>query len=159
MAGHRVNYLAVFGALCVFTALSVVADFMSIPNKLLLIVIVLAIASAKALCVMAWFMHLKFEGNWKYVLLAPTTILAIGIPLALLPDVGVHYYGVSAPQEQQLRSALKAAVASEDKANPRTDEELRELLKNEHQYDVTVQKVAEYRKALNIPSPDERKRE
>ena len=55
-------------------------------------------AVAKALCVMAFFMHLKFEGRWKFVLLSPTIILAIGIPLALLPDVGLHYYSVDIPQ-------------------------------------------------------------
>ena len=63
-----------------------------------LAVIVLAIASAKALCVMLYFMHLKFERNWKYVLLAPTFVLACGLPLALLPDVGVHYYDIDVPQ-------------------------------------------------------------
>ncbi len=47
---------------------------------------------------MLFFMHLKFERNWKYVFLFPTTILAIGLPLALLPDIGVHYYEVDVPQ-------------------------------------------------------------
>ncbi len=88
----HVNYFYVFLLLCVFTAASVVADVVHIDSKLVVIVIVLAIATAKAMCVMMFFMHLKFEGNWKYVLLAPTVILAIGLPLALLPDVGVHYY-------------------------------------------------------------------
>ena len=97
--GQHVNYLAVFIALCVFTAISVVTDVIHIPSRAVLAVIVLAVAVAKALCVMAFFMHLKFERNWKYVLLAPTIILAMGIPLALLPDVGIHYYTVSAPQE------------------------------------------------------------
>ena len=54
--------------------------------------IVLAIAVAKATCVMLFFMHLKWERGWKYVLLAPTTILAIGFPIALMPDIGFHYY-------------------------------------------------------------------
>ena len=47
---------------------------------------------------MAYFMHLKFEGRWKYLLLAPTVSLAMGLPLALLPDIGVHYYTPPAPQ-------------------------------------------------------------
>lgn len=98
---HHVNYFLIFGALCVLTALSVVADVIQLQNKLVVIVIVLAIAAAKALFVLSYFMHLKFEGNWKYLLLTPTIILACGIPLALLPDIGVHYYTVDVPQVRQ----------------------------------------------------------
>lgn len=98
--GSHVNYLYVFGALCVFTLISVLSDLPQFRpgNHIVLIVVVMAIASAKASCVMLFFMHLKFEGNWKFVLLAPTTILAIGLPLALLPDIGMHYYVDTAPQ-------------------------------------------------------------
>jgi cytochrome c oxidase subunit 4 len=63
---------------------------------------VLAVASAKALLVMIYFMHLKFEGRWKFVLLAPTIILALGLPLALLPDVGAHYYLLDVPQDREV---------------------------------------------------------
>lgn len=105
---HHVNYLYIFIMLCVFTLMSVVFDGLGIKGKTmfgkegggtaLLAVLVLAVAVAKALCVMLFFMHLKFERNWKYVILAPTTILAIGLPLALLPDIGVHYYTLDVPQ-------------------------------------------------------------
>lgn len=96
-SAHHVNYLYVFGALCVFTGLSVAFDVVELSYPVT-VVLVLAVAVAKALCVMMFFMHLKFEGNWKYILLAPTTILAIGLPLALLPDIGVAYYTTAAPQ-------------------------------------------------------------
>lgn len=94
---HHVNYLAIFGILCVCTALSVIFDVVQM-SKPITIVLVMAVAITKALCVMMFFMHLKFEGNWKFVLLAPTTILAIGLPLALFPDVGASYYTPTAPQ-------------------------------------------------------------
>lgn len=100
-AQHTAPYFAVFIALCVCTFLSVAADIYRPDSRLLLIVIVLSIATAKALFVMAYFMHLKFEGKWKFVLLAPTIILACGIPLALTPDIGVHYYIDVAPQFEQ----------------------------------------------------------
>ena len=96
--GHHVNYLVIFLVLCGCTALSVAFDVMEM-SKPVTIVLVLAVACAKALCVMLFFMHLKFERNWKYVLLAPTTILAIGLPLALMPDIGVAYYQTTAPQQ------------------------------------------------------------
>ena len=96
---HHVNYLLIFIALCVCTLISILTDVVEIRSRLVLAVLVLAVASAKALFVLTYFMHLKFEGAWKFVLLAPTTILAIGLPLALLPDIGVHYYISEAPQD------------------------------------------------------------
>ena len=72
---HHVNYLAIFVVLCICTALSVIFDVVHM-SKPITIVLVMSVAITKALCVMMFFMHLKFEGNWKFVLLAPTTILA-----------------------------------------------------------------------------------
>jgi len=125
---HHVNYLAVFGALCFFTFLSVVFDVVHLPTPIT-IVLVLAVAVAKASCVLMFFMHLKFEGNWKYVLLAPTTILAIGLPLALAPDVATPYYTSIAPQRgewgeemEQFRAAHAEAHNSEDEAAPESEE-------------------------------------
>ena len=104
MADHKSHdkiYWAVFFALCIFTGLSFYADILPVKeagsesegwSTPVIAVIVLAIAVAKATCVMLFFMHLKWERGWKYVLLAPTTILAIGFPIALMPDIGFHYY-------------------------------------------------------------------
>jgi cytochrome c oxidase subunit IV len=158
---HHVNYLLVFIVLCVFTAMSVVFDTFRPSSQALLAVLVLAVAVAKALCVMAFFMHLKFERNWKYVLLAPTIILAIGIPLALLPDVGVHYYAVSAPQEQELRTAIRELVKHEfdHSAEPLTDEQIRVKLKEQISFDVSAATVKQYREALGIESAELRKAE
>lgn len=100
-SGHpHVNYLLIFIALCICTGLSVLFDVLEINNFILLVFLVLGVAVAKALFVMMYFMHLKFEGKWKFVLLSPTIILAIGIPLALLPDVGLHYYTTVTPQSK-----------------------------------------------------------
>ncbi len=104
-AMHHVNYLRIFVFLCILTALSWFFDEMQtrkiIETKAFIIAAVLVVAVAKALFVMMYFMHLKFEGRWKFVLLTPTIILAIGIPLALLPDVGLHYYHVDIPQNDR----------------------------------------------------------
>lgn len=93
----HVNYLMIFGALCVLTGLSVLFDNIAL-TKPVIAVLVLAVAAAKALFVMMFFMHLKFEGKWKFVLLLPTFILACGLPLALAPDIGLHYYSQQVPQ-------------------------------------------------------------
>ena len=97
--GHahpRANYLLVFAALCGLTLLSVGFDLMPSPPRAVLIALVLGVAAAKAGCVMAYFMHLKFEGPWKYVVLVPTGLLGVGLVLALLPDIALHYYTVEA---------------------------------------------------------------
>jgi cytochrome c oxidase subunit 4 len=95
-AAHHVNYMGIFILLCICTILSAVFDLL--PSKRVVTVLVLAVAVAKAQFVMRYFMHLKFEGKWKYVLLLPTAILACGVPLALAPDIGLHYYRPEIPQ-------------------------------------------------------------
>ena len=109
-ASHGAAYFRVFIALCVFTAISVAADLVHLPNKYLLGAIVLAVATAKALCVMAFFMHLKFERAWKYLLLAPTIIIAMALPVSLRPDIGETYY---TPDVQQLRDYLEQEAAKQ----------------------------------------------
>lgn len=105
---HHVKYWHIFVVLCICTVLSVAFDVLDLVTffgeelaQRILIVLIFAVASAKAFCVLAFFMHLKFEGNWKYLLLAPTTILAIGLPLALTPDIAAHYYTVDVPQNDE----------------------------------------------------------
>ncbi len=98
---HHVNYQGVFVALCVCTLLSIIFDMVHLP-KTIIVALVLAVATAKALFVLTYFMHLKFEGAWKYIILAPTAILAVGLMVALAPDVGLHYYTVDVPQVRAL---------------------------------------------------------
>ena len=92
-----INYWYIFYALCVLTGLSVLADlvrenstFASIIGedrvKVVICFIVLAVACAKALFVMLYFMHLKFEGKWVYLLIVPAIVLATILVLALVPD-------------------------------------------------------------------------
>ena len=95
---HGNLYFRVFCALLIFTAISVAADVVNLPSKILLAAIVLAVAVAKALCVMMYFMHLKFERAWKYLLLVPTSIIALAIPFSLRPDIGASYYVQDIPQ-------------------------------------------------------------
>lgn len=82
------NYLAIFGYLVVLTAASFAT--LALHERLaatLIVLFVLAVAVCKASLVAMFFMHLKFEGLWKYVLLVPTLFIATVLVLALLPDV------------------------------------------------------------------------
>ena len=109
------NYLLVFAALCGLTLLSVGFDLIPEPPRPLLIALVLGVAAAKAACVLVYFMHLKFEGAWKYVVLAPTALLGAGLVLALLPDIALHYYTV----EADFTDATTALAENEDGPGPR----------------------------------------
>jgi cytochrome c oxidase subunit 4 len=95
----HVNYASIFIALCILTVVSVAADMLPIGHFIILLVAVaLSVSIVKASLVMLYFMHLKFEQNWKYVLLAPTITLALGLPLSLISDISVHYYPQVVPQ-------------------------------------------------------------
>ncbi|MCP4193253.1 MAG: hypothetical protein GY768_21795 [Planctomycetaceae bacterium] len=50
----------------------------------------MAVSCAKAMLVILFFMHLKWEANWKYVLTIPATIMAIFLVCALIPDIGMR---------------------------------------------------------------------
>ena len=64
-----VKYSTIFYALCICTGLSIVFDVIDLKKQniigmngvVLLTVLVLAVACAKALFVLIYFMHLKFE--------------------------------------------------------------------------------------------------
>ncbi len=115
---HDATFWKVFLVLCCCTALSFAADFLPGLNvgDGIVAAIVLAIAVAKALCVMLYFMHLKWEQNWKFVVLAPTVILSIGLCLALVPDIGLHYYSV-----QPTATSAAAATMHGDKEHAKDD--------------------------------------
>lgn len=98
----HVNYMAVFGALILLTIASYIADKIGgTLGHVIIVLVVLTIACFKAMFVMLYFMHLKFEGKWKFVLLSPTLILALAIIAALMPDIGSHYYDYQVPQTMQ----------------------------------------------------------
>lgn len=100
VAHVHVNYWTIFYALCALTAVSVIADLLGGHGvaKIVIVLAVLTIACFKAMFVMLYFMHLKFEGRWKLVLLAPTMVLAVTMIAALMPDIGLHYYDLQIPQ-------------------------------------------------------------
>ncbi len=85
------KYLYVFAALTVLTT----ASFMTytdvwrnnVQSEAAGWAFMLAVSCTKALLVMLFFMHLKYEASWKYVLTIPATVMAIFLMLALVPDV------------------------------------------------------------------------
>ena len=50
----------------------------------------MAVSCTKAMLVILFFMHVKYEANWKYVLTIPASMMSIFLMLALVPDVGLR---------------------------------------------------------------------
>jgi cytochrome c oxidase subunit 4 len=87
---HVKVYLRVFLALLLLTmAEYFYAKALADASAWVLIGGLMAIAIVKAGLVGLFFMHLLFEGRWKYLVLVPTTFLATVTVLGLVPDMAL----------------------------------------------------------------------
>jgi cytochrome c oxidase subunit 4 len=101
------KYLYVFAALCVLTTMSFLTYSDYWPKALddphVKWLFMMAVSCTKAMLVVLFFMHVKYEANWKYVLTIPASIMAIFLALALIPDVGRRFHkGLYEPTEERL---------------------------------------------------------
>src|SRR5689334_25058049 len=106
-AGHGGvgKYIAVFFALCGLTLISyLVGNSATLREKTpgIMWAMMMAVSGAKASLVILFFMHLKWEANWKYVLTVPASIMSIFLMLMLIPDIGLRYRWYS---EERMLSA------------------------------------------------------
>ena len=114
--------MMIFAALCVLTTASFMTYFDFWRENIGVRAgwaLMMAVSMAKASLVMLFFMHLKYEANWKYVLTIPATIMAVFLTLALIPDVGNRYdeiLGGRAPALQQ-QKFMPDADSDEDSAD------------------------------------------
>lgn len=93
--GGTGKYWVVFVCLCILTTASFLTyfdfwkEYMG-EAKMTARMFMLAVAVVKASLVMLFFMHLKWEANWKYVLTIPSLMMAIFLMIALVPDIGMR---------------------------------------------------------------------
>jgi cytochrome c oxidase subunit 4 len=123
--GGLMKYIYVFIALCVLTTMSFLTytdywrDHFDIRAGWFLM---MAVSCSKAMLVILFFMHVKYEANWKYVLTIPASIMSIFLVLALVPDVGLRNQeavgGRNVAEERLEHMAapedVKAMVAAEE---------------------------------------------
>jgi cytochrome c oxidase subunit 4 len=81
------SYVAVFVALCVFTAISFLVNFTFGIGSHLGMYIIMTVAVCKATLVCMFFMHLKYEWSKLYFLIVPVAILGVMMMIVLLPDI------------------------------------------------------------------------
>lgn len=86
------TYLSVFAGLLVLTAISYWLGNSSIKETAPASAWagMMAVSSAKAMLVIMFFMHLKWEANWKYVLTIPSMMMSVFLVCMLIPDVGMR---------------------------------------------------------------------
>jgi cytochrome c oxidase subunit 4 len=88
-------YMKVFWTLLVLTVLEYAyarflegrISFVSLVAGLMILAI------TKAFLVGWFFMHLKFEGRWVYLMLVPVCCLAVVVVTGLAPDMAFHQLG------------------------------------------------------------------
>lgn len=110
--GGLAKYIYVFVALCVLTSASVFTysrfwPFQNAPQVKW--AFMMAVSCTKAMLVILFFMHVKYEANWKYVLTIPAAFMSLFLILMLIPDVGMR--GRWASEERRLYSAEPDAEA------------------------------------------------
>lgn len=92
--GGIAKYMYVFLALCGLTTLSffTYSDFWpkSLDDDHVKWLFMMAVSCTKAMLVVLFFMHVKYEANWKYVLTIPASIMAVFLVMALVPDIGLR---------------------------------------------------------------------
>ena len=82
---HGPSYMAIFWYLAVLTVVEIGVIFLPIP-KVAIAVLLVSMASAKAILVALYFMHLRFETKTLgYIALTPV-VIAVLLVLVLLPD-------------------------------------------------------------------------
>ncbi len=86
-------YMKIFYALLVLTVLEYFYAKIMAGGFHLLLGGLLALAFIKAALVGAYFMHVKFEGKWVYLMIIPATIMAAFLILALVPDIAMQPVG------------------------------------------------------------------
>ena len=89
--GTLAQYFYVFLALCVLTTASffTYSDYWPFHDQPKIgWAFMMAVSCTKAMLVILFFMHVKYEANWKYVLTIPAGLMSVFLILMLVPDIG-----------------------------------------------------------------------
>lgn len=105
MHGGIAKYVYVFIALCVLTGASffTYSDYWPFHKTPQIgWAFMMAVSCTKAMLVILFFMHVKYEANWKYVLTIPAAFMSMFLIVALVPDIGFRDRMASEERRQYL---------------------------------------------------------
>ena len=119
-------YLGVFGILTLGSIITMAAAGINLGNALANISVAVAIAAFKATCVMAIFMHLKYDPRvLRIAVFFPLALLVIFV-LGNVPDTAVAMHTPAYPAVDKVKEAEKKAHETpkdgETKPTPPPDE-------------------------------------
>lgn len=104
-------FTTVFVMLVILTAVSFAvanSSIMDHPTRGWLAMMVISVA--KALLVILFFMHLKWETGWKYVLTIPSAVMSTLLVLVLIPDIGNRTEAYSRQRQRYAAFELEANI-------------------------------------------------
>lgn len=118
-AEHGVaKYIYVFVALCMLTMMSFLTYSHFWPAALsdphVKWLFMMAVSCTKAMLVILFFMHLKSEANWKYVLTIPASIMSVFLVLALVPDIGLRRTRYSEARQEHVATQADAKLMEKE---------------------------------------------
>lgn len=116
-------YLKVFAGLAVLTAIEYYYAAIFKDHFGILLIGLLLLATVKAGMVGWYFMHLKFEGKWVYIMIVPAGVLAVLLTMALCPDMVLKFETEENPGEDSAY-VLPAAERTDTLLAWRTDRAL-----------------------------------
>jgi cytochrome c oxidase subunit 4 len=99
-AESHAPYIRVWAILAALTLTEYFYAMIFKDHFLLLVFGLLSMALVKAGMVGWFFMHLKFERKWVYLLIIPACIMAIFLTLALYPDMAMKPVTEENPEEE-----------------------------------------------------------
>ena len=82
-------YITIFVALCIFTAVSFIANTLvhaGVISAMASAAVILIVAIIKAGCVAYIFMHLKQDWGKVYCIMIPVVIMCVMLIIVLMPD-------------------------------------------------------------------------
>lgn len=85
----------------------------------------MAVSCMKAMLVILFFMHLKWEANWKWVLTIPASVMSALLVIALVPDVALRFVDTwhAGPSQQRLTYSAERQPTPAEDALPREERE------------------------------------
>ncbi|MEX2140732.1 MAG: cytochrome C oxidase subunit IV family protein [Pirellulales bacterium] len=115
--GGLAKYVYVFIALCILTGASFFTYSEYWPwreDPQVGWAFMMAVSCTKAMLVILFFMHVKYEANWKYVLTIPAGMMSIFLLLMLVPDVGLRQNWYSEERRLYAAEPLPEVVAEHE---------------------------------------------
>ncbi len=95
-------YMKVWFVLAVFTGLEYFYALFLKDHFLVLVLGLVTMALFKASLVGWFFMHLKFERKWVYILIIPACVMAVFLTLMLYPDMAMKPIVEENPGEEEV---------------------------------------------------------